>query len=195
MSKSCFDKLDPKPPLITKCIYRVSGADDNSLDPLGTATCTLEYLRKFQQHLWTLSTTHAFRTRFFPQLLHWHGLVLSKWTTSPSRPPIHYSIRSYTIPVAHKSNIPLPPPHILVKTISQVTILARTLAILPITCNNPPNWNATIISLVFRQQLSKIKPSLLYPYLKYLVLNYHQTSYAQSLRSASTIPYCLKTDT
>ena len=27
MSKSCFDKLGPKPPLITQQTYRVNGAD------------------------------------------------------------------------------------------------------------------------------------------------------------------------
>ena len=49
MSNACFDKLDPKPPLITQCTFRVNGADGNNLDPLGTTTCTLEFLKKFQQ--------------------------------------------------------------------------------------------------------------------------------------------------
>ena len=49
MSKSCFNKLDPKCPLITKQPYRVNGTDGNSLGPLGTANCTLEFPKKFQQ--------------------------------------------------------------------------------------------------------------------------------------------------
>ena len=49
MLKLCFDKLDPKALLITKHPYRVNSTDGNSLGPLGTATCTLEFLTHFQQ--------------------------------------------------------------------------------------------------------------------------------------------------
>ena len=34
---------------MTNHLYRVNGADGNSLGPLGTATCTLELPKKFQQ--------------------------------------------------------------------------------------------------------------------------------------------------
>ena len=49
MSKACFDKLDPKPPLIIQCTYRVNGADDNTLGLLGTTSCTLEFPKMFQE--------------------------------------------------------------------------------------------------------------------------------------------------
>ena len=49
MSKVCFDKLDPRPPLITKHPHRVNGTDGNSLGPLGTATCTTEFPKMFEQ--------------------------------------------------------------------------------------------------------------------------------------------------
>ena len=47
MSKTCFDKLDPKAPLITQCTQRVNYAVGNSLGPLGTTTCTLRVSQKF----------------------------------------------------------------------------------------------------------------------------------------------------
>ena len=59
MSKPCFDTLDPRPPLSTKHPYRVNGADGNSLGPLGTATCTLEVPKKFQQQF--IVYEHLFR--------------------------------------------------------------------------------------------------------------------------------------
>ena len=49
MSKSCFNKLDPRPPLITKHSYRVNGTDGNSLGLLVLANCTLEFPKKIQQ--------------------------------------------------------------------------------------------------------------------------------------------------
>ena len=49
MSKECFDKPDPKPALIQTPTYKVNGADGNSLGPLGTTICTLEFPEKFQQ--------------------------------------------------------------------------------------------------------------------------------------------------
>ena len=49
MSETCFEKLDPKPPLITQDTYRGNDADSNSLDPLGTTTFTLDFPKKFQQ--------------------------------------------------------------------------------------------------------------------------------------------------
>ena len=49
MSKACFDKLQPKPTLVQTHAYKVNGANDNSLGPLGTIKCTLEFPTKFQQ--------------------------------------------------------------------------------------------------------------------------------------------------
>ena len=46
MSIVCFDNLDLKPHSLTKCIYRVNGADGNSLGPLSTTTCTLRVSQK-----------------------------------------------------------------------------------------------------------------------------------------------------
>ena len=49
MSKACFNKLQPKPGLVQTRIYKVNGADRNSLGPNGMTTCTLEFPKKFQQ--------------------------------------------------------------------------------------------------------------------------------------------------
>ena len=49
MSKACFNKLQPRPKLVETNIYKVNGADGNSLGPIGMTTCTLEFPKKFQQ--------------------------------------------------------------------------------------------------------------------------------------------------
>ena len=49
VSKACFDKLDPKLPLTETHTYKVNGADSNSLSPLGTTTCTLEFPKMLEQ--------------------------------------------------------------------------------------------------------------------------------------------------
>ena len=49
MSKACFDKLQPKAALVPKHAYKANGANGNSLGPLRTTTCTLEFPKKFQQ--------------------------------------------------------------------------------------------------------------------------------------------------
>ena len=43
MSKSCFDKLQPHPKLVRTNTYRVNGANENSLGPIGMTTCTLKF--------------------------------------------------------------------------------------------------------------------------------------------------------
>ena len=43
MSKACFDKLQPKPALVQMCTHKVNGTNSNSLGPLGTIMCTLEF--------------------------------------------------------------------------------------------------------------------------------------------------------
>ena len=49
MSRTCLDKLQPKPKLVHTNICKVNGAKGNSLGPIGMTTCTLEFLKKFQQ--------------------------------------------------------------------------------------------------------------------------------------------------
>ena len=51
MSKACFNKLQPKPALVQTHTYKVNGANGNSLGPLGTTTCTLEFPKQFQQFI------------------------------------------------------------------------------------------------------------------------------------------------
>ena len=46
MSNACFDKLQPKPALVQRHTYKINCANDNSLGPLRTTTCTLEYPKK-----------------------------------------------------------------------------------------------------------------------------------------------------
>ena len=49
MSEACFDKLYPKLTLIQTHMYKVNGANDNSLSLLVTAACTVEFPKKSQQ--------------------------------------------------------------------------------------------------------------------------------------------------
>ena len=51
MPKACFDKMDPKPTLIQTYALKVNNANSNSLIPVGTTMCTLEFPQKFQQQL------------------------------------------------------------------------------------------------------------------------------------------------
>ena len=57
--KSYFDKLYPRPLLITKHPCRVNSTDSNSLGSFGIATCTLEFPKKFQQ--WFIICEHLLR--------------------------------------------------------------------------------------------------------------------------------------
>ena len=43
-----LDKLEPKSDLTQTHTYKVIGADGNSLSPVGTTICTLEFPRKSQ---------------------------------------------------------------------------------------------------------------------------------------------------
>ena len=47
MTKACFDKLDPKPTLTQTHKYIVNVVNSNSLGPLGSTTCALEFPKKF----------------------------------------------------------------------------------------------------------------------------------------------------
>ena len=49
MSKACFNKLKSRPTVVQTNIYKVNGADGNSLGPIGMTACTLEFPKKFQQ--------------------------------------------------------------------------------------------------------------------------------------------------
>ena len=142
--ESCFDKLDPKPLLIIKHPYRVKGTDGNILGHTGTATCTLEFPKKFQQPfiicnyllrpiILGLGFSHNYQIGidwFSTHQLHLHqgpqSIVVSDCT------PFSLHINQIST---------LPPLLILIKTILQATIPARTLAVVPTTFTNPPKTN------------------------------------------------------
>ena len=52
MSKACFDKLPAKPTPLHTNIYKVNGANGNSVGPFGMTTCTSEFPPK-------ISTIHS----------------------------------------------------------------------------------------------------------------------------------------
>ena len=136
--------MDPKPLLITKHPYRVNSTDGNSLGPLGTATCTPEFPKKFQQQF--LICEHMLRpiilgldfSHNYPIGIDWfstHQLHLHHGPQSI----VVYDCTHFLLCINKIST--LPPPHILIKTISQVTIQARTLAVVPTTFTSPPKRN------------------------------------------------------
>ena len=141
MSKTCFEKLDPKPTLKQTHTLKVNGTDSSSHGPLGTTACTLEFPRKFQQQfivckhwLWPIIVGLDFSHNYLigidwlsTEQLHLHQGPQSIVISDPTPFPSHINQIS-TLPSAH----------ILVKTISQVTILARTLAIVPTTFTSTP---------------------------------------------------------
>ena len=51
MSKACFNKLQPKPALVQTHVYKVNGANINSLGPPGTTTCTLKFPKNFNNSI------------------------------------------------------------------------------------------------------------------------------------------------
>ena len=142
MSKACFGKLDPKPPLTATHTYRVNGVDGNSLGPLGTTTCTLGFPKKFQQQL--IVCEHLLRLIILGLDFSHNYLIGIDWF-STIQLHINQGLQSVVVPdptlfplhINHMST--LPKPHILVKTkISQVTIPTRTLAIDPTTFTSIP---------------------------------------------------------
>ena len=120
MSKACFDKLQPKPALVQTHTYKVNGTNGNSLGPIRTTTCTLEFPKIFQQQfivcqhlLWPVilgpdfSHNYLFGIDWFStKQLHLHEEPQSIVVLDPVPFPLH----------VNKIYI-LPPPHI-VKTIS-----------------------------------------------------------------------------
>ena len=181
MPKACFEKLDPKPTLIQKHTYKINGANGNSLGPIGTTTCTLEFPKKFQQHfivyehlLWPiilgLDFLHNYPVGinwFSTKQLYLHWVPWSIVVLDPTPFPLHISQISTLLW-----------PHLLVKTISQVTVPSRTLAIVPTTITSPPKpdcyYNLTGTWSTSNQIY------LLYLFLKYFVLNYQCTFCVQS---------------
>ena len=132
----CFDKLDLKPKLTHTHIHKVNGAGGNSLSPLGTTICTLEFPRKCQQQfivcehlLWPITLGLDFSHNymigidwFYTKQLHLHQGPWSIIVSDPTPFPLHINQISTLLP-----------PHLLVKTISQVAVPSRTLAIVPAT--------------------------------------------------------------
>ena len=61
--------------------------------------------------------------------------------TFTPRPSLSCGIELHTFPICINQISTLPPPHILIRTILQVTIPARTLAVVPINFTTPPKVN------------------------------------------------------
>ena len=144
MSKTCFDKLDPKPPLIMQHTYRVNGTDGNSLGPLGITTCTLEFPKKSQQQF--IVFEHLLRPIML-DLDFSHNYLIGINCLVENQLHLHQCPHSVVVsdsvpfPLHINQISTLPPPHILVKTISQVMLPIRTLAIVPTTLTNNPQNN------------------------------------------------------
>ena len=124
MSKSHFDKLQPQPQLVKTSAYRVNCADGNGLGPIGMTTHTLKFRPKFQWQfivcknllcpvILGLDFPHNNLigiNSFSSNQLHLHQGLKSIVKSDPTQFPLH---------VNQISTLPLP--HILVKTVSQVT--------------------------------------------------------------------------
>ena len=113
-------------------MYRVNSADGNSLGPIGKTICILEFPKKFQQQfiicknllqpvILGLDFSHNYLIGidwFSSNQLHLHqgpkSIVILNLAPSP------FHVNQISI---------LPPPHILIKTVSQVTIPPRKIAI------------------------------------------------------------------
>ena len=117
------------------------------LVPLGTTICTLEFPRKFLQQFIVfqlllqpitlgLDFSHNYQIGivwFSTKQLHLHQGPQFIIISDPTSFPLHINQIST-----------LPPPHLLVKTISQVTVPSRTLATVPATLTCHPNHSVTI---------------------------------------------------
>ena len=141
MSKACFYKLQPKSKLVQANTYKVNSASRNSLGPTGRTMCTLKFPKKFQHQfmdcknlLWLVilglvfSHTYIIGIDWFSSnQLHLHQGPKSIVTLDPAPFPLHVN-----------QNFTLLPPHILIKTVLQVTIPLKTIAIVPTTFNGMP---------------------------------------------------------
>ena len=142
MSKRCFDKLD----LTLTHTHKVKGANGNKGGPLGITSCTLEFPKKFQPQfivckhlLWPiilgLDISHNYLIGidwFSTKQLHLHQGPWSIVVSDPTPFPLH--INQISI---------LPPPHLLVKTTSQIKEPSRTLGIIPTTLTSTPKPDLT----------------------------------------------------
>ena len=143
MSKTYFDILQPKPPLVQTHIYKVNGADGNGLGPIRTTTCTLEFPKNLQQQF--IVCEHLQPVISGLDFFHNYLIVIDWFSTNQ----LHLHQGPQSIVVSDPAPFPLhvnqiatlPPPDILAKTISQVTIPSRTLAIVPTTLNSTPKLN------------------------------------------------------
>ena len=159
-------------------IYKVNGANRNSLVPIGMTTCTLEFPKKFQQQfivckhlLWPvilgLDFSHNYLIGidwFSSNQLHLHQGLKSIVISDPAPFPLHVNQIST-----------LPPPHILIKTVAQVPILPGTLAIVPVTFNNIPKPDSHYSFMKHQSHTSHSKISLLCHYLKIISRQWSHT--------------------
>ena len=141
MCKTCFDKLQCQPKLVRTNTYKVNSADGNGLGLFGMTTCTLKFPKKFHQQfnvcenlLWPvilgLDFSHTYLTGidwFSSNQLHLHQGPKSIVTSDPAPFPLHVNQIST-----------LPPPHIVIKTVSEATTSLRTIAIIPTAFNGIP---------------------------------------------------------
>ena len=144
MSIACFDKLQTKSVLVQTHAYKVNGADISSLGPLRTTICTLEFPTKFQQQFIVC------KYLFCPIILGLdfsHNCIIGiDWFSTNQ---LHLQQGPQSIVLSDLGPFPLhvnqistlPTQNILVKTISQMTIPARTLAKVPTIFNNIPKPN------------------------------------------------------
>ena len=143
--------IPQKPLLITKHSYRVNGTDGNSLGHPGTANCTLEFPKKFHQQF--LICEHLLRPIILGLDFSHNYQIGIDWF-SANQLHLHQGLQSIVVsdhtpfPLHINQISTLPPPHILIKTISQVTIPTRTLAVVPAAFTTHPKQTATMTLVV-----------------------------------------------
>ena len=128
ISKACFNKLHPKWTLVQTNIYKVNGSNGNSHGPIGTGMCTLAFPKKFQQQF--IICEHLLCHVILELNFSHNDLIGIDWFPSYEL-HLHQGPRSIVIldPALFQLHInqisTLPPLHILIQTISQVTIPPR----------------------------------------------------------------------
>ena len=160
MSKACFDQLQPKPVLVKTHVCKVNDADGNSLHSLGTTTCTFEFPKIFQQQF--IVCKHLLYPIILGLDLSYNYLIVTDWF-STNQFHLHQGPQSIVVLDLHHFLLhinqisTLSTPHILVKTISKVTILSGTLEIVPTALNSMPKpnfyYNFTEMSQKSKQNL------------------------------------------
>ena len=139
-------------------MYKVNGVSGNSLGPLGTTT--LELPKKFQQQL--IVYEHLFWPIILGLDVSYNYLIGIDWFSTWQ---LHLHLGPQSIEVSDLAPFPLcnnqiptlPQLHLLVKTISQVTVISRTLAIVPTFFTSTPKphcyYNLPDTSSVLEQNL------------------------------------------